>query len=176
MSTRSLPPSPNLDQLKRQAKELLRRQPLLGRLRDAQRVLAEQYGFDSWDALRAHVEAVGTASRSIIQPEDLKTNEGRAVWATIAAAEAGKAEALRQILERNPELSRAQYRAVNFERSCGVAASNIFARPKSRKYQRLTRTFTNSCWAKDVATVGFFSIEDSERIACFPRSSNDRRP
>jgi hypothetical protein len=44
-------------QLKRQAKELLRRQPLLGGLRDAQRVIAQQYGFDSWDALRAHVES-----------------------------------------------------------------------------------------------------------------------
>ena len=61
MSARSLPPSPNLDQLKRQAKELLRRQPLLGRLRDAQRALAQEYGFDSWDALRTHVESVGAS-------------------------------------------------------------------------------------------------------------------
>ena len=38
------PRPPNLDQLKRQAKELLRRQPRLGRLRDAQRVIAQQYG------------------------------------------------------------------------------------------------------------------------------------
>src|SRR5215467_4576657 len=38
VTARALPPSPNLDQLKRQAKELLRRQPQLGRLRDAQRV------------------------------------------------------------------------------------------------------------------------------------------
>jgi hypothetical protein len=62
MTARSLPPRPDLDQLKRQAKELLESwkaaprdgtQPM--RLRDAQRDIAEQYGFDSWDALRTHV-------------------------------------------------------------------------------------------------------------------------
>jgi len=54
-----LPQRPDLDQLKRQAKELLdewaaspepaSRPP---RLRDAQRAIAERYGFASWDALR----------------------------------------------------------------------------------------------------------------------------
>jgi hypothetical protein len=86
VTTRSLPPSPNLDQLKRQAKELLRRQPLLGRLRDAQRVIAQQYGFDSWDALRAHVESAGRAARGPIQPDELKSEQGRAVWDAIAAS------------------------------------------------------------------------------------------
>ena len=66
MSARSLPARPHLDQLKRQAKELLRRQPDIGRLRDAQRVTAEGYGFTSWDALRRHVESiVGATDRSI---------------------------------------------------------------------------------------------------------------
>ena len=109
MTTKSLPPSPNLDQLKRQAKELLKRQPLLGRLRDAQRVIAQQYGFDSWDALRLHVESVGGATRTIIQPDALKSKERREVWATIAAAETGDIGALEALLDRNPELSRAQY-------------------------------------------------------------------
>jgi hypothetical protein len=58
VTAQSLPPRPDLDQLKRQAKELLRRQPLLGRLRDAQRAIAQQYGFVSWDALRTHVESI----------------------------------------------------------------------------------------------------------------------
>jgi hypothetical protein len=31
-------------------------------LRDAQRAIAQQYGFDSWDALRTHVEAVSGPS------------------------------------------------------------------------------------------------------------------
>ena len=63
MSAQPLPERPDLDQLERQAKELLEEwksaqppsaQPL--RLRDAQLALAKKYGFDSWDALRARVE------------------------------------------------------------------------------------------------------------------------
>jgi hypothetical protein len=61
MSVRRLPERPNLDQLKRQAKELKSGTTL--RLRDAQRLLAQEYGFTSWDALRAHVEAVSGPSR-----------------------------------------------------------------------------------------------------------------
>jgi hypothetical protein len=73
MSVRRLPERPNLDQLKHQAKELLaawRSGASDGalaaetppRLRDAQRAIAQQYGFDSWDALRAHVEAISGGS------------------------------------------------------------------------------------------------------------------
>ena len=73
MSVRRLPERPNLDQLKRQAKELLTAwrgsasddAPAAGtplRLRDAQRALVQHYGFDSWDALRAHVESISGAS------------------------------------------------------------------------------------------------------------------
>jgi hypothetical protein len=62
MSALPLPPRPDLDQLKRQAKELHRARKS-GRLRDAQRAIAEQYGFASWDALRAHVQdRTGTPS------------------------------------------------------------------------------------------------------------------
>jgi hypothetical protein len=63
VSAQPLPERPNLDQLKRQAKELLeewRRAPSSDaqdlRLRDAQLALAQKYGFDSWDALRVRVE------------------------------------------------------------------------------------------------------------------------
>lgn len=68
MSAQSLPPRPNLDQLKRQAKELLdewRAMPApqkSRRLRDAQRAIAERYGFASWDALHEHVERVSGAA------------------------------------------------------------------------------------------------------------------
>ena len=63
MTAQSLPPRPHLDQLKRQAKELLRRDPSVGRLRDAQRAIAHEYGFPSWDALRTHVDsAAGSAA------------------------------------------------------------------------------------------------------------------
>jgi ankyrin repeat protein len=110
MSARSLPPRPNLDQLKRQAKELLRRGPQLGRLRDAQRAVAEEYGFASWDALRAHVESIaGAASRSPIKPPELESEAGAAVWHTLTAARAGDVDALRRLLERDPGLRGAGY-------------------------------------------------------------------
>ena len=56
--SRQLPPTPNFDYLKKQAKELLAelspQHPEL-RLADAQRRLARDYGFPSWAALKAHV-------------------------------------------------------------------------------------------------------------------------
>jgi ankyrin repeat protein len=57
MAAKSLPPRPNLDQLKRQAKELLQagKAPAL---HDAQTTLAREYGFASWNKLREHVEEV----------------------------------------------------------------------------------------------------------------------
>ena len=110
MTARSLPARPNLDQLKRQAKELLRHQPQLGRLRDAQRAIAEEYGFASWDALSSHVESVvGPVSRSMIKPPELDSEEGGIVWNALTASEAGDVEALRRLLERDPRLSRAEY-------------------------------------------------------------------
>jgi hypothetical protein len=56
MSANRLPDRPNLDHLKRQAKDL--RKKTGGRLRDAQRAIAQQFGFDSWDALRDHINGV----------------------------------------------------------------------------------------------------------------------
>jgi len=72
VTARSLPSRPNLDQLKRQARDLLRRQPQLGRLRDAQRIIAEEYGYGSWDGLRTRVESlVGTIPGSISDRRNL---------------------------------------------------------------------------------------------------------
>jgi hypothetical protein len=56
MSANRLPERPNLDHLKRQAKDL--RKTTGGRLRDAQRAIAQRFGFDSWDALRDHIDGV----------------------------------------------------------------------------------------------------------------------
>jgi ankyrin repeat protein len=110
VTARSLPPRPNLDQLKRQAKDLLGRQPQLGRLRDAQRIIAEEYGFCSWDALRTQVESlVGTAPRSIIRPPELESTEGEIVWNVLTASDEGDVDALRRLLERDARLSRAEY-------------------------------------------------------------------
>src|SRR6266852_7937023 len=77
LPTRSLREHPDLDQLKRQAKELLRAfsageagavaevnahyretDPGNFALHDAQLVLARAYGFDSWPKLKAHVDGV----------------------------------------------------------------------------------------------------------------------
>jgi hypothetical protein len=53
----------------------------------------------------------------MIKPDDLESEEGRLTWATITAAAAGDVAKLRQLLDRNPQLSRAGYwytRAVYF--------------------------------------------------------------
>jgi hypothetical protein len=53
-----LPPQPNLEYLKKQAKALLRRLQQENRelqLADAQHTLAREYGFASWPKLQAHV-------------------------------------------------------------------------------------------------------------------------
>ena len=110
MSVRSLPSRPHLDQLKRQAKELLRRQPGLGRLRDAQRAVAADYGFASWDMLRSHVESIaGATARSMIKPPELDSGEGGLIWHALTASDDGDVAMLRELLERDPRLSRAEY-------------------------------------------------------------------
>ena len=58
--SRNLPPHPNLEHLKKQAKDLLhelkQENPVL-KLADAQHALAHEYGFASWPKLKAYVEA-----------------------------------------------------------------------------------------------------------------------
>ena len=56
MAAKQLPPRPNLDQLKHQAKELQRSAQIP--LHEAQTRIAREYGFKSWNALHDHVEAV----------------------------------------------------------------------------------------------------------------------
>jgi ankyrin repeat protein len=56
MAAKQLPPRPNLDQLRHQAKELQRSARIP--LHEAQTRIAREYGFPSWNALRDHVEAV----------------------------------------------------------------------------------------------------------------------
>jgi hypothetical protein len=59
--SRALPPHPNLDHLKKQAKDLLRelkQQNPDAILADAQHALAREYGFASWPKLKAHVDSL----------------------------------------------------------------------------------------------------------------------
>jgi len=56
-----LPERPNLDHLKKQAKDRLtklRQRAPAARLADAQHALAREYGFLTWAALKAHVESL----------------------------------------------------------------------------------------------------------------------
>lgn len=59
--SRALPPHPNLEHLKKQAKDLLQdlQQQNPGvKLADAQHALAREYGFASWPKLKVHVESL----------------------------------------------------------------------------------------------------------------------
>lgn len=85
--TRRLPEKPNLEYLRKQAKELLRTMDR-GKLTDAQHVLANDYGFSTWAKLKAHVESLG-----LTPAQELKT----AVCASDPAH-------VRDVLKRHPEL------------------------------------------------------------------------
>ncbi len=122
LPTRVLPKHPDLDQLKRQAKELLEAvraggpdavseaaapypgaDPQKFALHDAQLVLARAHGFHSWSRLKAYV------SGGMIQPPEMESDLGRDVWDTITAAAAGDTVTLQRLMERDRNLSRAEY-------------------------------------------------------------------
>jgi len=66
---RDLPAHPNLDHLKKQAKELLRtlrEQDPDAQLVGAQHALAREYGFPSWPRLKAHVESETAAPNPFV--------------------------------------------------------------------------------------------------------------
>ena len=75
-----LPSFPNLDLLKKQAKDVLRVSRYRGRvwrLADAQHALARGYGFSSWPYLKRHVESMrrkpGSAAASVPRKQRDKT-------------------------------------------------------------------------------------------------------
>src|SRR5262245_50039965 len=113
--SKSLPPRPDLDQLKKQAKELLRAfksgdpeackrfeeqgplsasgsavRPAAFSLHHAQAVIAREYGFATWAKLKQHVESLRTDAGDLI--EQLKS-----------AFANNDAPRLRELLERHPE-------------------------------------------------------------------------
>src|SRR5262245_51626146 len=106
--TRSLPDRPSLEQLGKQAKELLKAyragdalaaaeigqfenqaDPAKFALADAQRALARAYGFASWTQLKLHVEGITAA-------------------AFCAAVNAGDVAAVRRLAKARPELVHAE--------------------------------------------------------------------
>ena len=84
---RSLPEKPNLEHLKKQAKELLRSMPG-NKLADAQHALAREYGFATWAKLKSHVEALGLSAAELLK-------------AAVCDSDAARVQ---QILSRCPEL------------------------------------------------------------------------
>jgi ankyrin repeat protein len=120
MTAKQLPPRPNLDQLKRQAKDLLqsarrhepgararfRALPALATapeetleratlaLHDAQSVIAREHGFDSWKALRERVE-------------ELTLGFEAAVAQFLEAATDGRGDRAERILALHPGIARA---------------------------------------------------------------------
>ena len=118
--SRQLPERPNLEQLKKQAKDLLHAvranspdelkrigtlDPKTFALHSAQRVIAKEYGFKSWEALRREVDR----NRGMIKPPELETDRGGKIWETLTAAASGDASSLRRLFANDPELSRVGY-------------------------------------------------------------------
>lgn len=125
-SPSSLPARPSLEQLRKQAKDLLRdaragdpaaiarlfaaaprttRQASVdsATLADAQYVLAHEYGFASWAKLKRHVE-------SIERPRDFdEGNWGENTWPFLAAVYDGREATVREMLHADPTLARAEY-------------------------------------------------------------------
>ncbi len=85
--SRQLPPKPNLEYLKKQAKELLRSTGQ-GKLADAQLALANEYGFPRWADLKAHVEA-------------LALSPAEALKAAVCDNDAAR---VREVLQQYPDL------------------------------------------------------------------------
>jgi ankyrin repeat protein/predicted enzyme related to lactoylglutathione lyase len=105
MSLRELPPRPNLEHLKNQARKLLRVRlagdesaisrfsnvGLTGenpKLSDALHVMAREYGFDTWPKLKLHIAA----------------GSGDPAEALAAAIKGSNASLVREVLARHPEL------------------------------------------------------------------------
>jgi ankyrin repeat protein len=98
--TRRLPRQPNLEQLRKQAKELMAGWPGFT-LSEAQRELARSYGFDTWPKLKAFVD-------------------GANVTRLADAVKAGDLAAVRKLIKARPELVRMdmagndEHRALHF--------------------------------------------------------------
>jgi ankyrin repeat protein len=124
MTAKPLPPRPNLDQLRRQAKDLLHsaerhepgarerfralpafasatdqslKQATLA-LHDAQSVIAREHGFDSWNALREHIE-------------ELTLEFDAAVGQFLEAATDGRGDRAERILALHPGVAKANFHA-----------------------------------------------------------------
>lgn len=85
--SRQLPDHPNLQYLKKEAKELLRGMQQ-GKLADAQHTLANEYGFVTWAKLKLHVQAQGLSPAEALK---------------VAVCDSDAAR-VREVLQKYPEL------------------------------------------------------------------------
>jgi hypothetical protein len=74
--SRQLSQKPNLEYLKKQAKELLR-STQRGKLADAQLALANEYGFAKWADLKAHVQALALSPAETLKAAVCDSNATR---------------------------------------------------------------------------------------------------
>ena len=94
----ALPARPNLDWLRKTAKDHLRElrtQDPQRKLADAQFALARQYGFSSWRALKAHVDQLHSTSETLDDEE---------VAAFLRHVGAGRIDAIKAALAKSPAL------------------------------------------------------------------------
>jgi hypothetical protein len=81
--SRELPPRPNLEHLKKQAKHLLedlQRTTPDAQLADAQHALARDYGFRNWATLHAHVESTRATFGESSDMDGTNTSPFAGVW------------------------------------------------------------------------------------------------
>jgi len=142
MTAQQLPERPNLEQLKRQAKDLLqaahrgetsalarfRKLPAFATTRDggpspeslalhdAQSVVAREYGFDSWNALRERVE-------------ELTLEFGAAVDQFIEAATDGRTGRAERLLELYPRIANANFTTALLAGDAAAAESRLAQTP-----------------------------------------------
>ncbi len=147
-SPRSLPARPSLEQLRKQAKDLLRlfasgesaaaqrfrnvlSKATQASLGDAQFVVAREYGFESWPKLVAHVEAINPSSRAV-QFEQLAKD-------LVSAYRMGEPDALKRL-------------------------SDMFARPVTQDFLREHVRRRLNALTSAPRTDGDFSIDDAQLI------------
>ena len=81
--SRQLPARPNLEYLRKQAKDLLvdlQKENRKAQLADAQHALARQYGFASWAQLKTFVESLTAAPRDDVRRAAIDESPFAGVW------------------------------------------------------------------------------------------------
>jgi ankyrin repeat protein len=115
--SRPLPLRANLEWLKKLSKErlsALRADTPSASLSEAQRAVAQEYGFPSWRKLKAHVDGLRAQLDALVPPDHLRRAAAEAVAPDdpdlarlLAAVSAGETQAASALLARRPALAAA---------------------------------------------------------------------